>query len=616
MKKRKPFLSLLLSILAISSLFPITLLASDKTLPSNLPYNEIEQSIDLFVKEHQNTTAAVSISIFDSNTTLFEKAYGMIDIENNIKANDDTVYEWGSITKMLTWVSVMQLVEKGKLNLDADIKNYLPKNYLTKLTYSTPITVKHLMSHNAGWQEVPIDINLANASRMKPLGKALKDLEPVQIYEPGEITAYSNWGTGLAGLIVEQISGMDFYEYVNANIFQPLNMKHTSVHPTLDDNAWVKNKRLSEKGYTTDLKKIDPNLFYPAFYPCGMAMGSIYDLHTFAQAFLSNPNPLFEKQETLTQMLQPTSLYATGYPENAHGLWISNLDGTLLGHDGNMAAFSSSLLLDIKNKIGVVVMVNQSSEKDYLHGIPALIFQKDTDNATRNSYHFATYYEMARTDTKGYSKIGRLPRTFKVTGITTNNLELSCLAVGTINLTRIGDRVFDYLGMASHLSVDETNYVSQIQISSTYMLERDRTQVYLDYTVCILAFLAFFYSFMFLIIKMIKLIALFKKPNNKKGSVFEYINLSINAINIIFFISLGLFCINLLSGTGTFQGILPHILLCFIYLGILIIYPLIFIFTKKNRPNKIQKLLSFLTGLSLFFISIFIIYWQQYCWWI
>ena len=206
MNKMKRVISILISILAISSIFSSDVQAANNKLPSGLAYPDIEKTVDAFAAEHKRTTAAASVAVFTQDRVLFDKAYGYIDMENKIRSDNKTVYEWGSITKLLTWVSVMQLAEQGKLNLDTDIRKYLPENFLTKLTYDTPITMRNLMNHNAGWQEVPININLADPHRIMSLGETLRASEPVQIYEPGTVTAYSNWGAGLAGYIVERVS--------------------------------------------------------------------------------------------------------------------------------------------------------------------------------------------------------------------------------------------------------------------------------------------------------------------------------------------------------------------------------------------------------------------------
>ena len=95
-------------------------------LSSGLSVSELEAKIDAYVKEHDATTAAMSVTVYSGNDILLEKAYGHMDLENKLPNTSESVFEWGSCTKLLTWVSVMQLVEQGKLDLNTDIRAYLP----------------------------------------------------------------------------------------------------------------------------------------------------------------------------------------------------------------------------------------------------------------------------------------------------------------------------------------------------------------------------------------------------------------------------------------------------------------------------------------------------------
>ena len=112
--------------------------------------------------------------------------------------------------KLLVWVSVMQLYEQGKLELDRDISHYLPDGFLSNLSYDMPVTMLNLMNHNAGFQEVYADVMVTDADYIVSLEEALRKHKPAQIYKPGTVTAYSNWGVALAGFIVEQVSGVSF----------------------------------------------------------------------------------------------------------------------------------------------------------------------------------------------------------------------------------------------------------------------------------------------------------------------------------------------------------------------------------------------------------------------
>jgi CubicO group peptidase (beta-lactamase class C family) len=172
--------------------------------------------------------------IDNGNTEL----YYLGDIENN----PDFVFDWGSCTKVITWVSVMQLVEQGKLDPNADIRTCLPEGFLTRLKYDEPITMLNLMNHDAGFQDMSADLFTEDKSKIPTLAEALKKNQPPQIRKPGEVVAYSNFGAALAGYIVECVSGQDYGDYVISNIFSPLGMVHTSIKDDHSDNQWVENQ--------------------------------------------------------------------------------------------------------------------------------------------------------------------------------------------------------------------------------------------------------------------------------------------------------------------------------------------------------------------------------------
>lgn len=134
----------------------------------------------------------------------------------------------------------MQLYEADKIDLNRDIREYLPDNFLNNLSYDKPITILDLMNHKAGFQDTYF-IQTTDPSEIKSLDDTLSTNQPRQIYEPGQHTGYSNWGAALGAFIVERVSGMDYVDYVHENIFRPLKMDHSSISPVFDDNEWVKN---------------------------------------------------------------------------------------------------------------------------------------------------------------------------------------------------------------------------------------------------------------------------------------------------------------------------------------------------------------------------------------
>ena len=394
---KKIFIFTLLAILTLGLFRPATALAEEQKLPSGTDRDKIGQKIQDYVKEHEKTTAGMEAAVFDKDGIIYQGNFGYMDREKGIKADDDSVFEWGSVTKLTVWISVMQLWEEGKIDLEADIKTYLPKGFLRNLQYDKPITMLDLMNHQSGFDEAPLYMQG---------GKSLEDLllqyQPAQSFEPGTTTAYSNYSTGLAAYIVERISGQSFVDYVHEHIFQPLDMERTAIAQDLSDNAYVQAKRKEVKGYATDGSLLGDALYEVGLYPVGRATGTLSDLQKFAQALLSRKT-LFARSETWDKLYTGTSYYpGTDIVRNAHGFWASEFAVTVLGHGGNTNGFSSFLRLDLKNGIGQVIMTNQGLEEIYNGGMPELIFGKRPTASAETQKKFEPgYYQILRNFNQG-----------------------------------------------------------------------------------------------------------------------------------------------------------------------------------------------------------------------
>lgn len=381
--------------------------AAEEVLPSGVEKGQLEEQIDAYVEKHQDTTAGMAVAVFDNDDIFLQKYYGHVDVEDQIAVAPDSVFEWGSTTKLLVWVSVMQLYEQGKLELDADIANYLPEDFLSNLSYDTPVTMLNLMNHNAGFQEGYVDLMVTDADYIGSLEEALQKHKPAQIYKPGTVTAYSNWGVALAGLIVERVSGMPFSEYAHENIFAPLQMDHCAVFIDLLDNEWVRQKRKELQCYTTTGELI-PDCFYNiTLYPAGMCTSTLDDFERFAAALLREDRALLKHVETWAELFSPSAYFGeTDIPLNCHGFWMIPFGVQTVGHGGNTAGCSSYLLLDREDQIGVVVMTNQSGEKIYNMDMMELIFGEYKRPAyTQDNEIPAGGFRTARTVRRGPFKI-------------------------------------------------------------------------------------------------------------------------------------------------------------------------------------------------------------------
>ena len=381
----------------------------DDVLPSGLAFADIETVIDDYVAEHEATTAALSVAVFAGPDVVFEKAYGFTDLENSIRNSSSSVVEWGSTTKLLVWASAIQLVECGQLDLTADVRTYLPDGFLTRLRYETPVTMLNLMNHDAGWQEVATDLFIVDASDVKELPEALKLIEPEQVFEPGTVVAYSNWGAALAGYIVERVSGQAFDAYVHEHIFEPLGMDRTAIGPTLSDLESVSEQRERQRHYTTENQPLGTSRYHLSLYPAGMATGAFSDLMRFGQAFLpadGEPSPLFARRETLDEMLTPSLLFADRKtPRNVHGFWTDELGVSVLWHNGGTPGSTAWLTLDPESGVGLVTSTNQPDESIYNVGLLPVVFGRYQGEAGRAStVDISGLYNASRTIFSGFAK--------------------------------------------------------------------------------------------------------------------------------------------------------------------------------------------------------------------
>lgn len=124
--------------------------------------------------------------------------------------------------------------------MQVDIENYLPKNFQYPKSFTEPITLQDLMHHAAGFDDSFTDLMLYQAEEVPSLREALETARIKQVYRPGEIVAYSNYGSALAAYIVEEVSGIPYESYVRSHIFEPLEMAHTAIQAEQEDQAWVK----------------------------------------------------------------------------------------------------------------------------------------------------------------------------------------------------------------------------------------------------------------------------------------------------------------------------------------------------------------------------------------
>lgn len=514
----------------------------DKLTPSGIPYTELKDRVDEYVAQYIGTsTAGANVLIMKDGEIFMRSSYGYANIENQIKVTPDTVLEWGSVTKLLVWTSVMQLVEQGKLELNEDIRSYLPDGFLTTLQYTTPITMLNLMHHNAGWEEKYIDLFYKSAHEIKPLEEMLHITKPYQVHEPGSIVAYSNYGVALAAFIVEQITEQPFYEYVNEHIFSILNMNDTSIHPTQQDNLSIATKREAVFGYRSNEGELSVSKnghIFIGLYPAGSAMGTIGDLAKFMMALMpadGESSPLFQNNRTLDEMLTTSDFYDNGYPRNAHGFWEGLYAVDVLGHAGNTDSFSSNFIFSKEKKLGLIIMTNQQNEVALSYGLPILLFGEyspsNQHQATPHVQNHEGKYYWARQPYNGFAKLYGALSTLNIKVTESNSLD----AFGV---------TYEQIAPLLYKSTDDSNDFLHVtlnngQVEKISTLTSDLLPVSESSTIFkLLSILAITFSILYTVITL--LISFIQSINNRKNKVppiiikkWETILLLTNLITVI-----------------------------------------------------------------------------------
>lgn len=300
-----------------------------------------------------------TISVVKDGKLFFAKGYGYADLESRkpVIANE-TLFRVGSVSKLFTWTAVMQLAEQGKLDLNADVNTYLT-DFKIPDTYPEPITLAHLMTHTAGFEDYG-RIFAPSADVVKPIGEYLANNMPARVRSPGEFTAYSNHGTALAGYIVEAVSGMPFDDYIEENIYKPLDMQHSTfrqpIPPELAPNMAV--------GYTYEngAYKAEEFEYLNGLMPAGSMSATSKDMANFMIAHLEDGRyggVRILQEATAQEMHRWHFTYDPRINGMCYGFYEGHLnDQKIIEHGGDTIYFHSLLVLLPEENVGLFVSFN------------------------------------------------------------------------------------------------------------------------------------------------------------------------------------------------------------------------------------------------------------------
>ncbi|HEX4756407.1 MAG TPA: serine hydrolase domain-containing protein [Terracidiphilus sp.] len=335
---------------------------SPQTAAHPLEQPDLEAFFDgiLPLQLERSDIAGASVMVMQDGKILLKKGYGYADIKAKKAVDPDvTIFRLASISKLFTWISIMQLEEQGKLDLDTDINRYL--DFQIRPAFNQPITLRNLMTHTGGFEEVLDDILLTDPKKGISLRDDLIQNQPMRLYPPGKIPAYSNYGVGLASYIVQRVSGEPFEQYVREHIFAPLGMSHSSFDQPLKKPL----ADLPSEGYRSDT--IKPPVGFEIFNPVGAGgvSSTAADMGRFGQALLNGgelDGKRILKPETLALMWTPQFRASDQLPALCMGFyqaWRNDL--RWIGHQGDLIAFHSMFFVEPKQKLVLFVSYNSAS---------------------------------------------------------------------------------------------------------------------------------------------------------------------------------------------------------------------------------------------------------------
>lgn len=301
-----------------------------------------------------------SLAVVRDGQVVKARGYGLANIELNVRATEDTVYEIGSNTKQFTAAAVMMLVEEGKINLDDKLTKYFPE---APEPWSG-ITVRHLLTHTSGIQNhvaVPDWLNVFKTSITSETTPARNELLkmffklPLE-FQPGETWSYDNTGYYLLGIIIEKASGKSYWEFLAERIFHPLGMtatRNTEPQPIVPNRA-------SGYEWVNDHFENRPILAPFIAFSAGSILSTVKDMAKWDAALYSEK---LLKESSLHQVwaVTKTNDGADAPFDYGFGWFIRHYHGHhLVQHTGGTPGFSSLIYRFLDDKLTIILLTNHS----------------------------------------------------------------------------------------------------------------------------------------------------------------------------------------------------------------------------------------------------------------
>lgn len=324
---------------------------------SSLTIEEAIVELDSYVKlMAEKDVFSGTVLLAKGDKVLYEAVYGMASKRFNVPNNVQTKYNLGSMNKMFTSIAIMQLVELGKLSLNDKLSKFADESWLPK-GMSDRIEIRHLLTHSSGLGSF---FNLKYLKTSKNLYRALDDYKPLILdkvlsFDPGTDNKYSNTGMLMLGVVIEKVSGQDYFSYIRDNIYTPAGMTHSDSY---EMDQPVSNLAIGYHPNPDNETGWNNNVYQHVLKggPAGGGFSTVEDLHRFALA-LTRFKLLSKKfTEELYSIKVNMHFFNYGY-----GFQVSGTsDNRIVGHGGGFEGISSNLDIYLNKGYISVVLSNYS----------------------------------------------------------------------------------------------------------------------------------------------------------------------------------------------------------------------------------------------------------------
>ena len=338
----------------------------------------------------------LSISVVNGQETIWQTGLGLADKKNGIPVGENTLFRYGSITKLFTTVAILDLVEQGRIDLDAPIQTYIPElRVQSHATMPDTIRVRHLLTHHSGLPGdylkdfmfyEPLDPDYTKMYLTMP---ELLSHEYIQL-GTDSLFSYCNNGFTLLGVIIQRVTGMAYPDYMQEHVLGPLGMDHSSLvmSPEL--------KTITAKGYQMNREMDMP---YIRDIPAGSLLSNATDMAAFMKM-------MFKKGITIKgdTLLDPSTVEDIFIPKNEHvpldknfrigwTFWLVNpydreFSVCPAGHGGDLPPFHAILILLPGEELGVTVATNSNTGASVISQLALEILQMAYEIKTGNELDF------------------------------------------------------------------------------------------------------------------------------------------------------------------------------------------------------------------------------------